>query len=318
MAEPTEGQPALEPGLVTIAIPTFNGSRFLLDALGSAVRQTYDRIEILVVDDASEDGSAELAEEFARQHPGIALRVVLNRGRLGLAGNWNHCIDLAKGEFLKFLFQDDLLEPECVEEMVRSIEVTPNAGMTFSRRKLRVDGPVSAMTRRWIARHGEPHTRFARLEPMNDGRRLFREQMSRDPFRNWIGEPTAVLLRTELAREVGGFNLQLKQRVDTELWLRLMCHGDVAFLNKPLATFRLHSASATSHHARCGAAWLDPLWMVDGLLADGCVRREHLPVRLLHMRALTRVIAGEAVRVLGGRPPAAFRRAGEFLAWLRR
>ena len=109
---PAPGQS--EPGLVTIAIPTFNGAQWLGDAIESAISPTYRRVEILVVDDASGDDSVELAESFDDGR----IRVVRNETRLGLATNWNRCIELARGEFIKFLFQDDLLHRDCVRELV--------------------------------------------------------------------------------------------------------------------------------------------------------------------------------------------------------
>lgn len=313
-----DSRDSLQPGLVTVAIPTFNGSGYLLGALQSAVRQTYEHIEILVVDDVSDDGSAEVADDFTRQHPERPMRVVRNRERLGLAGNWNRCIELARGEYVQFVFQDDALEPDCIAELIQTIEQIPTAGMAFAPRAILVDGPNDFWTRLWMARHGALHKRFTRLDRVNDGRRLFREQIARDPFRNWIGEPTSVLLRTGAVREAGGFNGRLKQLVDVEMWLRLMCRGEVGFVDKQLATYRLHSDSTTSRNVLDGAAWLDQMWMVDSLLADDCVHAQQPNIAALRIRALLRVMRGEAVRVLRGRPPAVFSRAGEVRAWLRR
>lgn len=301
-----------ERGLVTIAIPTFNGARWLSDAIASALGQTYAHTEILVVDDASDDNSPEIAASTGDDR----VRVVRNERRLGLAGNWNRCIAEARGEYLKFVFQDDLLDPHCVQELFAIMDNFPSVGLAFSPRSILVEGSDDAMTRRWLAQHSHVHTLFAHLSSINDGRRLFQEQIARDPFRNWIGEPTAVFLRTALVRKVGGFNRHMKQLVDAELWLRLMCHGDVAFVDKPLATFRLHSESATSRHAHDGAAWLDPLWMLDGLLADEAVRAARLPVRALRLKAIARIARGELGRIRRGRVPALFARASELGAYL--
>ena len=315
---PIDSRSSLQRGLVTVAIPTYNGSRYLRDALDSALRQTYEHIEIMVVDDVSEDESAEIAEQFGRAHPERTVRVERNRQRLGLAANWNRCIELARGEYVKFLFQDDLLEPECVAELVGTIDQAPTAGMAFAPRAILVDGPHDVWIRLWMARHAVLHTRFTRLDRLNDGGRLFREQMARDPFRNWIGEPTVVLLRTEHVRQAGGFNPRLKQLVDVEGWLRVMCRGEVGFVDRPLASYRLHGGSTTSRNVLDGAAWLDPLWMVESLLADDCVRAGRPRAARLRIRALLRVMRGEVVRVMKGRRPAVFNRAGEVRALLRR
>src|SRR5688572_1854444 len=101
---------------VSICMPTYNGARYLRSAIESALSQTYPNFELLVVDDGSTDDTLTIAREFARLDSRI--KVHQNTKRLGLAGNWNRSIDLAAGEWIKFLFQDDLLHSECVELML--------------------------------------------------------------------------------------------------------------------------------------------------------------------------------------------------------
>ena len=102
--------------LVSVCVPTYNGEPFLQAALDSASAQTFGDLEILVVDDGSSDGTPALVERHAADDPRV--RLLRNERNLGLVGNWNRCLEAARGTWIKFLFQDDLLEPACVERML--------------------------------------------------------------------------------------------------------------------------------------------------------------------------------------------------------
>ena len=92
---------------LTVAIPTFNGGKYLEQALRSVLSQDGLDLEILVVDDASSDESVAIARSFT--DPG--LRVLTNPRRFGLVGNWNRCLDLSRGDYVCVFHQDDLMEP---------------------------------------------------------------------------------------------------------------------------------------------------------------------------------------------------------------
>ena len=108
---------AAEHPLVSICLPTYNGETFLNEALDSIKSQTYPNLEVIVSDDASSDGTLRIIEEFKAT---VAFPVqVFNHEPQGIGANWNHCMKHAKGIYIKFLFQDDVLYPECVTEMVK-------------------------------------------------------------------------------------------------------------------------------------------------------------------------------------------------------
>src|SRR5437899_12562971 len=97
---------------VSICIPTYNGAAHLAPCLESALNQTWTDFELLIVDDASSDDTVAITEACAARDRRV--RVARNPRNLGLVGNWNRCLELAKGTWIKFLFQDDLLSPACL------------------------------------------------------------------------------------------------------------------------------------------------------------------------------------------------------------
>ena len=106
--------------LVSVVVPVFNGERFLAAALESALEQTHDPVEVIVVDDGSTDGSAEIAAGFP-----VTLIRQENRG---VAAARNAGAEAATGELLAFLDQDDLWHPDKVAKQAEALAARPDLG----------------------------------------------------------------------------------------------------------------------------------------------------------------------------------------------
>ena len=104
---------------ISVCVPTYNGSAYLAETLASISAQTFDDLEILIVDDGSSDDTRAIAERFATTER--RARVVRNAERAGSsARNANKCLDHARGEWIKFIFQDDLMAPTCLSRMLEA------------------------------------------------------------------------------------------------------------------------------------------------------------------------------------------------------
>jgi len=110
--------------LVSVIVLAFNGREYLGDCLLSVVAQRYPEIEIIVVDNASRDGSAEFVEE---QFP--AVRLVRNSYNMGFAGGNNVGLSLARGDYIALLNQDTKADPRWVEELVKVAEGEHRVGI---------------------------------------------------------------------------------------------------------------------------------------------------------------------------------------------
>ncbi|MGE3845168.1 MAG: glycosyltransferase family 2 protein, partial [Vicinamibacterales bacterium] len=119
---------------VSIGIPVFNGERFLGETLESILGQTYDDLEIVISDNASTDGTADICTAAARRDS----RVFYHRNphNLGIAPNCNRAFALATGEFYKLADYDDLLAPEFVSRCVEGLDAHPGAAVCFPRTRL--------------------------------------------------------------------------------------------------------------------------------------------------------------------------------------
>ena len=231
--------------VVSICIPTFNGELFIKNTLLSALSQTFPNIEIIVSDDSSTDRTCEIADHALRDSK-FPYRI-LKHARLGLVENWNFCIEQAKGKYIKFLFQDDHLESSCVQKLVEVAESESNIGMVFSRRG--VESVGGAMI---PADSIDLHKGWSRLQRIQKGRDLLHDpKLLANPI-NKVGEPTTVLLNKEVLLSLGGFDPNLRQLVDVDMWLRMMMVSNIGFVDEQLSTFRLHQGQATRDNVKTG------------------------------------------------------------------
>ena len=104
--------------LVSIAMATYNGEKFLEDQLNSIYNQTHKNIEIVVCDDNSTDTTIEILEKYKQKN---GLRYYVNKKKLGYSKNFERAISLCKGEYIAFSDQDDLWMPEKIETLVNEI-----------------------------------------------------------------------------------------------------------------------------------------------------------------------------------------------------
>lgn len=227
---------------VSVCIPVYNGKGFLTESLESVLKQTYRDIEILIVDDGSTDGSIEVLKKFAKKDSRIKL--VFNTNNLGLVGNWNKCIELASGDWIKFQFQDDTMASDALDKMV-SFANSSNVRLVLTDREyiaqrksdnktLRKYGKVKKLS------HFVPETRVIHPEEMS-------QLANKDLFQyNFLGEPILGLISKEIFDSYGTFDELFKQLVDFEFWLRISVNEPIGFINEKLHTFRLHGDSQTT------------------------------------------------------------------------
>ncbi|TWU17112.1 Hyaluronan synthase [Novipirellula galeiformis] len=240
------------PPCVSICIPTLNGSTFLAETLDSAEAQDFEDLEIVLSDSGSTDDTLDMIRAFqARSRFPVK---VLPPPPPGMVENWNHCIANSAGRYIKFLFQDDLLEPDCLSKMVTLAEADPDVGLVFSPRHLLIDEEARKIEqcKRIESETGNGvHLGWKNLQRLQHGRAMLADPglVTRGSL-NKIGEPTVVLLRAETVQRVGGFNTKLRQLVDLEMWWRVMGHSKVGFIDAPLASFRVHPQQASVGNSR--------------------------------------------------------------------
>ena len=251
-SEGTVAEPA-----VTVCVPSFNGMRHLEDCLDSVAAQTFDDFEVLVVDDASTDGTAAAAESFRARDPRV--RVESNPRNLGLVRNWNRCVELARGRWLKFVFQDDVIAPTCVEALMQARR--PDCPLVVCRRTLRFDDDREATRDAYSLSLEHSLDRLFGEVPYVSAAQVQAAVLDHVGV-NFVGEPTAVLVERSAFDQFGRFNEALVALCDFEYWARVGSNTGLAYVPESLATFRVHVGSASEVNRTellFHKDWLDPL-----------------------------------------------------------
>lgn len=187
-------------------------------------------LEIILLDDNSNDGTFELAEAVLKRYPTIERIIRKNPVRLGMAANWNACVSLARGEFIKLMGQDDVLLPDCLQKQVLTMRSHPNASVASAAR-LMVN-----QTSRPFFRMPSPFPAGVIAGPVAARKCLLSGT-------NLIGDPVAVLFRKSAFDSAGCFNPEIKYCTDMEMWLRLLSLGDLYFDQSTLVLYRIHGES---------------------------------------------------------------------------
>jgi glycosyltransferase involved in cell wall biosynthesis len=275
---------------VSVCIPTYNGAAYLSECLESVMRQTFAAIEILIVDDGSSDNSVFIAQEYMRVDKRIRLSV--NKNNLGLVGNWNHCVDLASGEWIKFVFQDDILTPECVTRMLDSTR--PDVDLVAVHRSvIYQDGTpasVKEMYEKYLSDHNLTNV-FPNCSYISP--RKFTRILIQTPDGNCIGEPTATLIRKSAFAKYGRFNPNLISLCDWEYFARIAVNTGLCYIDEPLAFFRVHShahsAEIRNHRILCTIDSLiiqhEMAYFGPYLLVRSAAEKENPPIRLKYRLA---------------------------------
>jgi glycosyltransferase involved in cell wall biosynthesis len=241
--------------LVSVVIPVYNAELFVAQAIESVLAQTYPHYELIVVNDASTDGTAEVLARY-QGHPKV--RIHHNPTNLGMAPNWNKGLSLARGDLVAKLDADDFYEPGFLEEIVPVFQRHPTVGLVFSGVNLiRSDGRV---TRR--RRYLTPWVR--------SGHKFLRQLLHACVIRS----PT-VCVRRVCYEHLGGFLPEMKLHADWEMWVRIAAHYDVGYVARCLASYRLPCGNSCTSQSYRDARSVDDLQLWLSLL-----EQDTLPYRL--------------------------------------
>jgi glycosyltransferase involved in cell wall biosynthesis len=196
--------------LVTVIVAAYNGEKFLRGALESVFRQDYQPFEVVFVDDGSTDGTAEIARSFPVHY--------LHQENQGLPAARNAALRVARGEFVAFADDDDLLPPSKLTVQARFLSEHPETGCVLGRQE-------------WIVEEG--------VEP---------PELKRDPIFGELGgiQLVSAMFRRAVLDELGGFDPTYRYAEDRDLFVRMREHGvEIEVLPDVVLHKRLHGSNMT-------------------------------------------------------------------------
>jgi glycosyltransferase involved in cell wall biosynthesis len=209
--------------MVSVLIPTYNSASFLDEAIQSVLDQTYTDFELIIVDNQSTDNTEELVSKYLHDS---RVQYTKNETNIGVVGNFNRCLELANGKYIKYLMSDDKFHPQILEKFVAVMEEHPNVSLVTSDR-----GVFGEINYTWVLP-------FHHLQP---GKKVIYDSLGSC---NWIGEPTTVMFRRSNLH-LGKFKSDYKYLIDWDMWLRHLSIGDCYVVPGALSFFRIHSNQVT-------------------------------------------------------------------------
>lgn len=207
--------------MVSIAMPTYNrADSYLKEAIQSALDQTYHNIEIIVSDNCSSDDTESVVKSFHDTR----IRYFKQTENVGLKNNLNFCIAQARGEFLLFLFDDDLIDPDFLETCIKAIPACADVGVVLTgAREINEKGKVLG-------------------ECQNQAKGPSVDSF----FLDWFAKRTTLYLcstlyRTQGLREIGGFHSKTDNYLDVVATAKVMAKYQRVDVTAVKASFRRHA-----------------------------------------------------------------------------
>lgn len=216
---------------VSVLIPTYNYAHFLDETIQSVLDQTYTDFELIIVDNHSTDNTDEVVKKYLADD---RVRFYVNETNVGLGGNWNKCLDYARGKYIKFLCADDKFHPQLLEKFVPVMDQYPNVSIATCYNEM--FGLKSGI-------------RTTPLTGLLSGRAT-RESLLKVGAKNWLSNPSVVLFRTSAVLKVGKFNTELYYVTDLEYYMRLLTVGDCYVISERLSYVRAHPDTQTATEAK--------------------------------------------------------------------
>ena len=205
------------PPLISIVLPTYNGTRYLRESIDSCLVQTYQNWELIIVDDASTDETpVQVANYVARDH---RIRSIRNASNHKLPASLNAGFAMARGEFLTWTSDDNCYRPKALAEMLSCLKEHNSADIVYAQ--------FTVIDEKGI--------------PIGEGWASPFEEL---PFRNPIG--ACFLYRRSVHERLGGYAEDLFLVEDYDFWLRVSTQFRFMFLERDLYLYRQHGHSLTA------------------------------------------------------------------------
>jgi glycosyltransferase involved in cell wall biosynthesis len=209
--------------LVSVIIPCYNAARYVAEAVASALAQTYQPLEVILINDGSTDDTEEVLLPYVGK-----IRYFYQPNR-GLSATRNRAIALARGELIAFLDADDVWLPEKLERQVDRLTQNPRAGLVHAN---------------FLKLYADTGIRAPRKPPdITDGRCYTRLVLGN------ILLVSSVVLRRECLDRVGVFDENIPRRTceDYDLWLRIARYFEFAYIPEALMLYRRHAGNMSNN-----------------------------------------------------------------------
>jgi glycosyltransferase involved in cell wall biosynthesis len=210
---------------IDIIIPCYGYGHFLRQCTESVLAQSFSSLRVLIINDASQDSTAEVAAQLEREDPRVStIHHAVNRGHIF---TYNEGLAWAQSDYLLLLSADDYLLPGALERVVRFMDAHEDVGLAHGaclnqEGESHPDPSLAERDHGWSTVSGETFLEAVCATTINP-----------------VGT-AAAFVRTRLQKELGGYRPELPHSGDLEMWMRFAARSAIAWTEAPLAVRRLH------------------------------------------------------------------------------
>jgi glycosyltransferase involved in cell wall biosynthesis len=228
----------------SIVMPVHDGERYIDQAIASVLNQSFEDLELIVVDDGSTDGTWAIIEQAARRDSRIRPFRTPHSGSPAVARNY--ALDRVSGEYLSFLDHDDHAHPDRLACMIRGLESHPEWVAAFHDvQNVRADGTTDGRTRIWSRL--SPQQLAAAFVPCGDdwydcGDRFF---VLMALHHHLVHTSSVLIARRRMDGAASRFDTRYRRLEDIDLWFRIALKGRIGYLDRVLTCYRWHDTNIT-------------------------------------------------------------------------
>ncbi len=219
--------------LVTIICTSYNHAKFIEQSLNSVINQRYKNIELIIADNASEDNSVEVIENWLKNHNGI--KFIKNESNLGITRSFNKAVKYANGTFLMDLSGDDVLMENCIGELIANYKLSTDVSLVFGNANV-VDENNNFLHSYFSLNH--------------DGTITDKSILTLDYIRILEGGvaicSVSAIFKKDTFDKLGGYDENLDYE-DLDFWIRLSRNHTIKYVDKILVHKRKVLQSLSSH-----------------------------------------------------------------------
>ena len=231
----------MEP-LVSVIVPNYNHSQYLEKRLSSVFDQTYQHFEVIILDDCSTDNSLQLINQY-KDNPHLKTIVINERNSGSPFLQWEKGLQLAKGDLIWIAESDDYNELTFIEEMVKAFAKDERLVVAFSSYVMFNDD-------------GYEKSHKIRSTLYFNGVRFIRGWMS---MQNAIKNASGAIFKKAAYGQISKEYLSFKGAGDYQFWIEISSKGNVGFVRKNLAHFRIGQSTVTAINRKTGNAILEDI-----------------------------------------------------------
>jgi len=218
--------------LVSVIAPCYNQERFVIECLESIRAQDYPNLQIIVVDDCSQDASPKLIRDWIKANPSLQVIFVQNEQNLGVCKSMNRGLNMATGKYIARVDTDDVWEPRKISGQVRVMDSLPETTAVLYSDVYRMNESGALLPRHFI----ENHRAFNRMPEGNIHEVMWNGNFI--PF-------TTTLIRRSVFEKVGNYDEDLFYD-DWDMWLRISKDFHFAYYPEPTAKYRIVNTSISN------------------------------------------------------------------------